>query len=224
MYLPESERKFIWLGEGTRLEICGRWQHSGITQSLYLQLDITPAPIICLDGMPEESFFLNITTNFKQFARHYWVQVLWSDETKIKLFGKKPLQTPHGLQEIPEHFNMKSWLPLPRKATPGSWLDQDGDLKMHLNWFNAHRMKHLTWPSRSPDLNLTEILWSTLEDLERLYIKESQRACSVHHFIKRYARRLGAVMMAQKSWLKKKSAKRRVANNGDTSGFVKYII
>lgn len=43
-------QKFL---QGSRLEICRRWHHFGITKALNLQLDTTSMPTL-LEGKPEE--------------------------------------------------------------------------------------------------------------------------------------------------------------------------
>lgn len=49
--------------QGSQMEMYRKWQYFGVTKSPNLQLDITSVPTNYLEGLPEESLFLHLTTN-----------------------------------------------------------------------------------------------------------------------------------------------------------------
>ena len=75
--------------------------------------------------------------------------------------------------EILEGYLLKAFPKLRGTSSrPGALIFQDDNAKPHrtvnlINWFKAHHVQTLNWPSWSPDLNPIENLWGIIQD--RLY-------------------------------------------------------
>src|SRR4029434_7315590 len=81
--------------QGSQLENCRGELSLGVRKSPELPSDTTYITTSCFAGLPEKSLCSMINNKLKrlQFAKcksdFQWDRVIWTDETKIKLFGNK---------------------------------------------------------------------------------------------------------------------------------------
>ncbi|KAK3568377.1 hypothetical protein QTP86_005584 [Hemibagrus guttatus] len=167
----------------------------------------------------------NIKTHLSFARKHlddpqdFWENTLWTDETKILLFGRTwktccdkwnhefcclP-KNPEG--ECPAICDLKlkrTWV-----------LQQDNDpehtSKSTSEWLKKNKMKTLEWSSQSPDLNPIEILWHDLKKVVHARkpsnVAELQQFCKdewakippqrCNRLIASYGKRLIAVVAAK---------------------------
>ena len=95
----------------------------------------------------------------KQFAEDkqnkdidYWNHVLWSDETKINLFGSDGVSGNHECQHVLWHTEAEH----DRRAVFQHDNNPKHTSKMTTALLKKLRVKVMDWPSTSPDLNPIE--------------------------------------------------------------------
>ncbi|KAI4898947.1 hypothetical protein NFI96_010901, partial [Prochilodus magdalenae] len=111
-------------------------------------------------------------------------KVLWSDETKIELFGLN--STRHVWRKKNAAYDPKNTVPTVKHGG-GSimfWGCFSAKAKATKDWLKKNHIKVMEWPSQSPDLNPIENLWrelkvrvakrqpTNLHDLERICKEE----------------------------------------------------
>ncbi|KAK1795029.1 hypothetical protein P4O66_010218 [Electrophorus voltai] len=106
------------------------------------------------------------------------VKVRVHDSTIIKRLGKNGL---HGRVSRQKPLLSK------KNKTKHTWvLLQDNDpkhtSKYTSEWLKKNKIKTLEWPSQSPDLNLTEILWHDLK--KEVYARKPSNVAKLQQFYK----------------------------------------
>uniref|UniRef100_A0A1A8SEN9 Tc1-like transposase DDE domain-containing protein n=1 Tax=Nothobranchius rachovii TaxID=451742 RepID=A0A1A8SEN9_9TELE len=151
-----------------------------------------------------------------------WEKVMWSDETKVELFGLNFTRRVWRKKE--EELHPKNTLPTVKhgamKMGRGWVFQHDNDLKhtarITKEWLCKKHIKVLEWPSQSPDLNPIENLWRELKvrvarrqpqnitALEKICMEEWAKipATVCANLVKTYSNRLTSVI-ANKGYVTK---------------------
>ncbi len=134
----------------------------------------------------------------------YWDSILWSDETKINVFGTDGFKT--VWRRKGEEYKEKC--PLGRRALFQHDNDPKHTSKATVGFLKKNRVKVIQWPSMSPDLNPIEHLWgilkrqvehhsqSSIQSLKEVILEEWKKIdlAKCRQLVHSMPRRLGAVI------------------------------
>ncbi len=139
----------------------------------------------------------------------YWDSILWSDETKINVFGTVASKL-YGVAKV--RNTKKNHLPSLRALGRRALFQHDNDpkhtSKATVGFLKKNRVKVIQWPSMSPDLNPIEHLWgilkrqvdhhspSSIQSLKEVILEEWKKIdlAKCRQLVHSMPRRLGAVI------------------------------
>ncbi|KAK3543845.1 hypothetical protein QTP70_030070 [Hemibagrus guttatus] len=116
---------------------------------------------------------LSFTRKHLDDLQDFWENTLWTDKTKIELFGRSVSH--YVWRKSNTAFQKKNIIPT-----------QDNDpkhtSKSTSEWLKKNKMETLEWPSQSPDLNPIEMLWHDLKKV--VHARKPSNVAELQQFCK----------------------------------------